>query len=73
MYVCICNAVTERQIRALAEQGICTVDEMSRINGCASTCGSCIQDAEQILNSAQPGRAKLNFGISIVNGLKQAV
>lgn len=70
MYVCVCNAVTERQIRALAEQGVRSLDEMSLINGCSSTCGTCMEEAEQILKSAQT-RRKLGFDVAIVNGLNQ--
>lgn len=73
MYVCVCNAVTERQIRALAEQGVRTLPEMSRINGCSSTCGACMDEAEQILKSSQPSRKRINFDVAIVNGLNQGV
>ncbi len=71
MYICVCNAVTERQIRALAEQGVRTVDEMGLINGCSTTCGGCLEDAEQILKTSQPTRKKLSFDVSVVNGINQ--
>lgn len=73
MYVCICNAVTERQIRALAEQGISTMAELSRVNGCSTTCGSCLEDAEQILQASQPSRKGIKLDVAMVNGLSQAI
>ena len=73
MYVCVCNAVTERQIRALAEQGVRTLDEMSQINGCSSTCGGCMDEAKRILKISQPSRKKINLDVAIANGLSQAI
>lgn len=49
MYVCICNAVTDRQIRAQAREGCCTLRELSRETGCATTCGKCARHAREIL------------------------
>ncbi len=71
MYICVCNAVTERQIRALAKQGIRTVEEMGYINGCSTTCGGCREEANLILKSSQPSRNKLNFDVNVVNGINQ--
>ncbi len=49
MYVCICNAVTDKQIRAKAREGCCSLRELSRTTGCATTCGKCAPLARQIL------------------------
>jgi bacterioferritin-associated ferredoxin len=29
MYICICNAITERQVRECASAGVCSVDELA--------------------------------------------
>jgi bacterioferritin-associated ferredoxin len=49
MYVCICNAVTERSIREAAASGVRTLSELSRRTGCSDCCGSCADVASQIL------------------------
>lgn len=52
MYVCICNAVTDRQIRQAAEQGVSSMAELSRRTGCSDCCGSCEDLASEILEAA---------------------
>lgn len=49
MYVCICNAVTERAVRQAAAEGVRSLSELTRRTGCAGTCGGCADYAEQIL------------------------
>ena len=50
MYVCICNAVTERAVREAAESGVRTLAELGRRTGCGDCCGSCTDLASQILD-----------------------
>lgn len=49
MYVCICNSVTDREIRKAAAGGVMTLDELRNTLGVASGCGSCAEMAEGIL------------------------
>lgn len=49
MYVCICNAVNDKQIRAEAREGCCSLRELSKRTGCGSTCGKCARHAREIL------------------------
>ena len=57
MYVCICNAVTERTIREAAASGVRTMSELSRRTGCSDCCGSCADLANEILDDAHRSRA----------------
>lgn len=59
MYVCICNAVTDRAIRDAASRGVSTLDELTLRTGCAGGCGSCADLAQEILHEARarPTRA----------------
>jgi len=57
MYVCICNAVTERTIREAAASGVRTMSELSRRTGCSDCCGSCADLANEILADAHRTRA----------------
>ncbi|MGH8502171.1 MAG: bacterioferritin-associated ferredoxin [Gammaproteobacteria bacterium] len=49
MYVCLCNAVTDHQIRAEIRQGACTLHELRKRLGVANHCGRCGQCARAIL------------------------
>ncbi len=43
MYVCLCNGLTDRQIRAAIEQGGArTPAQVFRQLGCAPRCGKCL-------------------------------
>ena len=50
MYVCICNAITEKQIRHAAQTGVRDLWQLQRELGVASSCGSCKEHTVMILN-----------------------
>lgn len=56
MYVCLCNGVTERQIREVAEAGCRTVPELTMRTGAGANCGSCLDMAAQVLHDAHASR-----------------
>lgn len=41
MYICICNALTDRHVRSAASAGAVSVDEVFRECNCAARCGTC--------------------------------
>ena len=49
MYVCICNSITERQIRNAAEEGASDLWRLQAELGVATGCGSCKEAASEIL------------------------
>ena len=53
MYICICKAVTEKQIRRAAAQGIDNLYELRESLGVSSGCGSCADMAREILREHQ--------------------
>ena len=53
MYVCICKAVTDKQIRRAAAKGVDNLYELRESLGVASGCGSCAGAAEAILRESQ--------------------
>jgi bacterioferritin-associated ferredoxin len=53
MYVCICNAVTDKQIRHAAEAGATDLWRLQAELGVASGCGSCKQVASEILHEVR--------------------
>ena len=53
MYVCICNAITDKQIRQAAESGVRDLWGLQRELGVASGCGSCKEVASEILRESR--------------------
>lgn len=51
MYVCICQAVTDRQIREAAQQGLRTVKALKDCLGLAADCAKCARYAHQFLRA----------------------
>lgn len=52
MYVCLCRAVKDRQLRELARQGIACPREAGRRTGAGTVCGTCVNDVERVLRDA---------------------
>jgi bacterioferritin-associated ferredoxin len=50
MYVCICNAVTDRQIRQAAELGATSLDALACSLGVGAGCGCCRDSAQRLLD-----------------------
>lgn len=53
MYVCVCRAVTDSQIRDAICDGACSMRELRQRLGVASECGRCSQCALGILRGQQ--------------------
>ena len=53
MYVCICNAITDKQIRQAARTGARRFSDLQQRLGVASGCGSCKEVATEILNESR--------------------
>lgn len=56
MYVCVCNQVTDHQIREAAGRGIGSVDELSAELKVATCCGRCRDCAQRVLREAAADR-----------------
>ena len=55
MYVCICNAITDKEIRAAAKNGTTDLNGLQAELGVASGCGSCEEQASKILAEYRVG------------------
>lgn len=51
MYVCVCNGITERQVRHAIEQGASSLSDLTEQLGVAAGCGSCVGFTEELLRS----------------------
>jgi bacterioferritin-associated ferredoxin len=49
MYVCICGAVTEREVRAVIEGGATTVEAVARACCAGDDCGGCRGIIEEMI------------------------
>jgi bacterioferritin-associated ferredoxin len=58
MYICICNAVTEREIRETARLGARSLRDLREELGVAGKCGRCKAAAAEILREERGGSAR---------------
>lgn len=57
MYVCICNAVTERDIGSAVAEGCGSLRELREQLGVGACCGRCTSCARDVLNNSLHARA----------------
>lgn len=50
MYVCVCNAVTDSDIRAAVDGGARNLRQLQAETGCGTGCGRCTDAARQELD-----------------------
>ena len=53
MYVCVCQAVTERQVREAVQSGVESMRGLREQLGVASECGRCARSAHGILKECR--------------------
>lgn len=51
MIVCVCNNISDREIRQAVDLGIRSMDELSRDLGVATCCGNCTDCAKKVMNT----------------------
>ncbi|MGK0297006.1 MAG: bacterioferritin-associated ferredoxin [Gammaproteobacteria bacterium] len=57
MYVCVCRAVTERDIRKAIDEGAQSVRDLREKLKVTESCGSCLETVKQCLNEAKSSQA----------------
>ena len=58
MYICNCNGIRERDVRAAIESGAGRPAEVFRANGCAPQCAKCVCEMRQMIHE---GREALRY------------
>ncbi len=53
MYVCICNGVTEQEIREVSAAGCRSIAELTMRTGCGASCGCCLETATALLEACR--------------------
>ena len=51
MYVCLCRAVTDADIRQAADEGVADVHQLVETLGVGTNCGTCLEAARSIINA----------------------
>lgn len=51
VYVCLCNGITEADIREAAAGGCGSMPELTMRTGCGASCGSCVEMASELLEA----------------------
>ena len=52
MIICVCKAVSERQIRAAVNGGACCMRDITRDLGVGTGCGKCVPEAKAAIAAA---------------------
>jgi bacterioferritin-associated ferredoxin len=51
MYICVCHAISDRQIREAVDQGADSLEKVQAHLPVASCCGSCADSARELIES----------------------
>jgi len=63
MFVCVCNAVTEKEVRAAIAGGARTRDDVTSRCGAGGDCGSCHHMIEQMIEEELEASGELPMGV----------
>lgn len=68
MYVCACNAVTDRSVRGAVEDGACNLRGVARRCGAATECGGCRQAVQELLRSELDKQSQIHHSEHLAAG-----
>jgi bacterioferritin-associated ferredoxin len=66
LYVCICNGITEADIRRAAEAGCSSLPELTMRTGVGACCGTCIDTASALLDAARPAAPAASIALPVL-------
>jgi bacterioferritin-associated ferredoxin len=61
MIVCVCNAISEKEVREAARKGARTPEAAYATYDCEPQCGCCLDYAQEIIDSERPQKANLRI------------
>jgi bacterioferritin-associated ferredoxin len=61
MIVCICNRITEKEVRAAARAGAKTPEAAYACMGCEVQCGCCLDFAQDVIDEELTAKPKLRL------------
>lgn len=64
MYICVCKAITEGDIREAVRNGAHSVKQLTKDLGLGTECGLCVGCANQCLKKARPQAGVTNQAVA---------
>jgi bacterioferritin-associated ferredoxin len=61
MIVCVCNRITEGEVRKAVRCGAATPEAAYACQGCDVQCGCCLDFAQEVIDDEQGKRPKLSL------------
>ncbi len=61
MIACVCNAITEDEVRAVAQKGARTTEQAYAALGCEPQCGSCLCYTQELIDEELKARPRPNL------------
>jgi bacterioferritin-associated ferredoxin len=61
MIVCVCNRITEAEVRKAARSGYATPEAAYACVGCDVQCGCCLDFAQDVIDEEQGKRPRLRL------------
>lgn len=55
MYVCVCNAIKDSELRDIARRGVRSADYAYEALGCEPHCATCIEYVQAVLDDENEG------------------
>jgi bacterioferritin-associated ferredoxin len=66
MYVCICNVVTDSQIKTAVHEGHGTFEKIQQHLDVATCCGQCEHHAKEVILEAKNDKRKTRISSSLI-------
>lgn len=69
MYICICNAVSDKAIHQAVGEGATSIRDLSFMTGCGTQCGSCVKHVREVLDQAlaQAGEPRSQVRLQVIS------
>ena len=61
MIICLCNRITEKEVREAARSGSRTPEAAYASLGCEPQCGCCLDYAQEVIDAEPPKRPSLRI------------
>ena len=61
MIVCVCNRLTEKDVRQAARRGSATPEAAYACQGCEVQCGCCLDYAQKVIDEERGQRPRLSL------------
>ena len=61
MIVCVCNRITEKEVREAARSGASTPEKAYADVGCEVQCGCCLDSAQEVIDEERAPRRGLRL------------